>query len=399
MGLGVNMRTNEKNISFVRKAIRQSPLMFLCFLLLSLLISAGNQSLLYDVLKPEQSTTGPFPSLEIDLNGYVFDKVQLQAATVISEVPAYIWRHGCGPTAVGMIIGYHDAHGFPRLIEGEASFQGELVNSAIASIENYYDYCLPLDYEPWLLADKSEAPFGDEHNNNCIADYMKTSQSYYSNYYGWSWDSDIKPSFENYVSSVGKYWCAATRYSFLDFSWDSLKNEINGNRPLVFLVDTDGDDMTDHFIAVVGYNSEGGVDYFGCYNTWDMNVHWYPYRAMGNGKGWGVYSITTFNIRSTIYAPKDFNLQRLENNLVFFKEYIDRLSWAADERKGAISLKSVLFRKLKGASDATYQLIAELDGTEFSYEERGLRQLDSYTYRILFRDPQGRESDPVEVSN
>lgn len=393
------MRRNKGKVSHGGEENPRILLVLVSFMVMSLLISAGNRVSQEDVLKPEQSTTGPIPAPQIDLEGHVFDEIQLQAATKISGVPTYIWQHGCGPTAVGMILGYHDGHGFPRLIRGDASFQGDNVNSAIASIEHYNDYCLPLDYEPRLLPDKSEPPFGDEHKDNCIADYMKTSQSYYKNYYGWSWDIHIKPSLEDYVSAVGRYSCAAKRYDFLDFSWDLLKKEIDNKRPLVFLVDTDGDGNTDHFIAIVGYNSSGGTMYYGCYNTWDSNIHWYKFQVMTKGRSWGVYSIVTFDIRSAIYPPKDTNLERLENNLIFFKEYINRISWAADERNKGISLESLLFRKLKGTSDATYELISTFNSTDITYDDRGLKQLDYYTYKVIFKDPKGRKSDPVVVSN
>ena len=40
--------------------------------------------------------------------------------TVIGAVPPYLWRHGCGPTAAGMVMGYWDGQGFPDLIPGES---------------------------------------------------------------------------------------------------------------------------------------------------------------------------------------------------------------------------------------------------------------------------------------
>ena len=33
-------------------------------------------------------------------------------STIIDNVPTYIWHRGCGPTALGMIIGYYDLHDF-----------------------------------------------------------------------------------------------------------------------------------------------------------------------------------------------------------------------------------------------------------------------------------------------
>jgi Leucine-rich repeat (LRR) protein len=247
-----------------------------------------------------QSTTGPTPPPGVDVRGHIFEGIRIQAATVIPGVPAYIWRHGCGPTAVGMVIGYYDTHGYGGLIPGDSSVQGAAVNAAIASQGNYDDYCLPIDSYPNLLPDKSELPAGDEHADDSIADFMDTSQSVRYNYYGWSWDSDVTPGFQSYVNLTGAGESTASAYYFWSFSWASLMNEIDNLRPLVFLVDTDGNNQTDHFVTVVGYNSDGGVDYYGCYNTWDQSVHWYEYREMGSGIGWGVYRIHTFTMSSGV---------------------------------------------------------------------------------------------------
>ena len=371
----------------------------LMFCILSLFILLANQERHDDFLKPEQSKTGPIPPSGINIRGHVFSRLRIQAATVISEVPAYIWRYGCGPTSVGMVIGYYDSHGFPNLIPGDSLSQSANVNSAIASMENYYDYCLPLDYYPNLLRDKSEPPVGDEHKDNCIADYMKTSQSYYHNYYGWSWDSDVKSSYENYIISLKSYLGTSTRYSFSAFSWDSLKNEIINNRPLVFLVDTDGNNETDHFVTVVGFNSDGATNYYGCYNTWDTSIHWYPYRAMAYGRSWGVYSVHTFVILPGLYPPKNIGLQRIENSFIFYKEYINRLSWEANEKNIDVRVKYKLFRKKKEASGDTFQLITELNDNVFNYDDRGLKRQEFYIYRIISFDSYGRESAAVEISN
>ena len=34
---------------------------------------------------------------------------------LIDHVPTYIWHRGCGPTALGMIVGFYDLHGFHDL--------------------------------------------------------------------------------------------------------------------------------------------------------------------------------------------------------------------------------------------------------------------------------------------
>jgi hypothetical protein len=243
---------------------------------------------LYNQKEEGKSITGPLPSNDI---GEEVDSMKIREPTIISGVPSYLWHNGCGPTAAGMVIGFWDINGYEDLVEGNASFQTEEVNNMISSQGNYNDYCLPLDYHPGpILPDKSEPPIGDEHDNNCLADFMKTSQSYYNNYYGWSWYRDVNISLFNYIRWVypdsniivnNLYWG--------DFSWNIYCNEINAGRPLVFLVDTNGDGRTDHFITAIGYDENHN---YACFNTWDNDVHWYEFAKISNGQEWGIYGAT-----------------------------------------------------------------------------------------------------------
>jgi len=255
-----------------------------------------------------QSTTGPFPPKGVNTIGHISDGKNVTVQQVIAGVPTYLWHHGCAPTSVGMVLGYYDMHGFPNLIPGNSSTQTTDVNTAIASTENYNDYGSPEDSYPNLLPDLSEPPSGDEHINNCLADYMFTSQSHVSNYYGWSWSSDIGPAWLDYIyyDSDPNYTGTCTPYDFMSFPWDSLVHNVNNNHPMVFLVDTDGDGYTDHFVCVVGYKTDTGVNYYGCYDTWDTNLHWYQYLPIASGTAWGVYGSYTFGI-SDISRINEYN--------------------------------------------------------------------------------------------
>ena len=244
-----------------------------------------------------KSTTGPMPPIEC---GVDIDTSQLMNQIIIEDVPSYIWHHGCGPTAAGMVIGYWDGQGFDDLIEGSASTQTEAVNNTIASQENYEDYCIPIDYWPNLLPDKSEPPFGDEHDDNCLADFMKTSQSYYWNFYGWSYYDKVKDALLEYINYVNpQYEVSVNNLSWDDLSWDIYCDEIDTGRPVVFLVDTDGNNNTDHFITAIGYDENY---HYACYNTWDHDVHWYEFSGMAPGQPWGIYGGT---FCSLIYDPPE----------------------------------------------------------------------------------------------
>ena len=51
---------------------------------------------------------------------------------LIPNVPSYLWHRGCGPTCLGMILGYYDNIGYQDLLPGFANFQNENINNCIA---------------------------------------------------------------------------------------------------------------------------------------------------------------------------------------------------------------------------------------------------------------------------
>ncbi|MBN2705671.1 MAG: hypothetical protein JXR89_04435, partial [Deltaproteobacteria bacterium] len=57
---------------------------------------------------PACSTTGPEPPPGVEPPKTVYDRRAIVDETEIAGVPAYDWRHGCGPTALGMVVGYWD---------------------------------------------------------------------------------------------------------------------------------------------------------------------------------------------------------------------------------------------------------------------------------------------------
>lgn len=248
--------------------------------------------------RPKQSTTGPEPPPEVESKSPTFFGEWLADGTdlTVNGVPGYLWRHGCGPTSVGMVIGHHDNLSFDDLFEGDATSQTEAVNQGIASQEDqqdpkhYEDYSQTIDSgESSPLPDKSEPPQGDEHTSDCIADFMQTSWSAVDNFYGWSWSSDIHPSFNNYVELRNSTYSHSVNFYKMGstLNWEVLTNEIDHNRPMVFLVDSNGDGWTDHFVTVVGYRTEelgsNTLYYYGCLDTWDPPgvVRWAQFREVG----------------------------------------------------------------------------------------------------------------------
>jgi hypothetical protein len=259
-----------------------------------------------------QSTSGPAAPVEMRVAGLAAEPT---ITVTIPGVPAYDWHHGCGPTAAGMVIGYWDGQGYDALVPGDADTQTAAVDEMMASegpASNYTDYCEPRDDWPVpLQPDKSELPIGDEHPDECLADYMKTSQSYHYNYYGWSWFSHVGPAMRDYTSQVlTSTHVARTRnlYTAWDGSlnWDSFRVEIDGGRPMVFLVDTGGDGSTDHFVTAIGYGTTGDQRYYACLNTWDSDVHWFEFAPMAEYQAWGIFGAVTYELEALdhhLYLP------------------------------------------------------------------------------------------------
>jgi len=172
--------------------------------------------------------------------------------------------------------------------------------------------CAISTYYPDLFPDLSEPPFGDEHADECVADYMNTSQSYYYNRYGWSWFSDVGPAMEDYsrqaLGPSHDYVFTENLYMLWDGSlnWNRFRAEIDAGRPMVLLVDTDGNGSTDHFVTAVGYGVTDDLWYYGCLNTWDSDVHWFEFAPMAKGQAWGVFGGITFRIATLdnhIFCP------------------------------------------------------------------------------------------------
>ncbi|THB74354.1 MAG: hypothetical protein D3926_21940 [Desulfobacteraceae bacterium] len=260
---------------------------------------------------PRQSNTGPVPPEGIDA---MFPKGEgMGPAPGGTEktigVPGYRWRHGCGPTAVGMVVGYYDVTGFSDLFDDDGSTQTSDVNQGIASQRSsadpghYEDYSEPIDTgQPSPIPDKSENPAGDEHTSDSIADFMETSFSSRNNYYGWSWSSDIQPSFTNYVVLKNPVYETTTGFyhkSSGSLSWAVLTTEIDNNRPMVFLVDTNSDGSTDHFVTVVGYRDAPSQQY-GCLDTWSpvSTVRWCDFETISAGHPWGIWGGWSFALSS-----------------------------------------------------------------------------------------------------
>jgi hypothetical protein len=90
---------------------------------------------------------------------------------------------------------------------------------------------------------------------------------------------------------------------------------------MVFLVDTDGNGDTDHFVPVIGYDDASPHKY-ACYTTWTSmpGIRWYNFQSVGNNWGvWGGWSLKLAPSKSfTVYndgsGTLDVNTITKQNN-------------------------------------------------------------------------------------
>ncbi len=235
------------------------------------------------------------------------------------NVPAYYWRHGCGPTALSMVVGYYDTKGYGDLIPGDAWMQTAAVNQMIAlggdwgksifppgSEGHFEDYASPRDSVSGLLQDDYITAGRDPHPHNSIADYVETSWSTRGNPYGWSWSTKLGSSFvdyfdQQYPEAVG----VADFTTYYPMTWEVLVNEINAGRPMVFLVDTSGDGVTDHFVTAIGYRTSPTLQY-AMRDTWsNYYVRWENFAMINPGVHWGIWGGYAYQIS---HPPTDITL-------------------------------------------------------------------------------------------
>ncbi len=100
-----------------------------------------------------------------------------------------------------------------------------------------------------------------------------------------------------------------------------------------------------------------------------------------------------------VYAPSNFQVQRLENDFIFYKEYINRLTWTANPLNRGIIVSYRLYRKPKEQPDNSFVFYKEFDVSLTNFDDRGLKKDELFSYRLSSVNEKSRESDPVEVGN
>lgn len=207
------------------------------------------------------------------------------APVTLSNVPAYDWYHGCGPTAAASLMGYYDLREYSDLFDASGWDAVKLTSNVQDHISSPAHNA---KYNPTPDCSTLPAP-----PDTSLACWMETSVDPLQ--YGWSYLSYTDDAFEGYVDYRG-YECSAWYEHYgSTLTWQDLVGEIDAERPLMFLVDSDGNGGTDHFVPVLGYDDRGDDGlWYAYYTTWTESetVYWSQFRAMSDEYSWGVYSAT-----------------------------------------------------------------------------------------------------------
>ncbi len=250
-------------------------------------------------------------------------------------VPAYEWSFGCSATSGAMIAAYYDRGSYPNLYTGPtnggvmpmdssvwghwrdgagedyaqspltASRNGLDGRSTRGSIDDYWVAYNSAAQDPYITKGWTQHTFGD-----AIGDYMRTSESAYSNSDGatafYTWNDSPNPltcadMVSNSITRDGTYgrklFYEARGYTVTDcynqntdnnkggFTFAKYKVEIDAGRPVMI-------NLAGHTVVGVGYDDSGSKVYI--HDTWDFNT--YSMTWGGSYEGMVMQSVSIVNL-------------------------------------------------------------------------------------------------------
>lgn len=248
---------------------------------------------------PDITKTGPIPPIVTQDNYTPINPV------LIDGIPVYYWHRGCTPTALGMVLAYYDLQGYDILPNYHLSQSS--VNQYIASEEHFFDYSLPIDWGYPIKTDMSELPTGDEHQNNSIADCLKTSQSRYGLLYGWTNTSYIGGCLYQY----GQVYDPQIGFCNKIACYNFIKQSINGGVPVLLTVQSP---QGTHSVVATGYDDN---DHWRFNDSWG-SVRWAGFSFCGYSD-WCIYHGYTLRLNGEpwfkLYLPIIFFRQSRQTAL------------------------------------------------------------------------------------
>lgn len=226
---------------------------------------------------------------------------------ILKDTVEYHWLVGCTPTAVAMVLGYWDRHGYPGLIKGDSSSYNTSVKYALASEEHYRDYFTSWGTGP-NVPDASIS--GEAHEKNSIADFLYTSRSSLGLGDGWTFYSFEGVGVHGYASHRGYDGFEANFKSWGNFNFASVSAEIDAGRPVILSVDSSADGVNDHNIVVYGYNA--ATNQLLIHDGWERtsDLRWIDFKPATKGHEFGIVSATFVQppVAAPIYTPQFLRL-------------------------------------------------------------------------------------------
>jgi hypothetical protein len=96
---------------------------------------------------------------------------------------------------------------------------------------------------------------------------------------------------------------------------------------------------------------------------------------------------------SAIWPPDNFQVKRVENKALLYRETVIELSWEANPQNSRI-VKYRLYDVTRGQS-----LIAEMPATQFTYTLRNADPKKAYRFAVTAVDDAGMESEPAYTTS
>ena len=294
----------------------------------------------------------PPPGFEVERQAVSLPEPDSAAGSNTLTVPAFNWVFGCSAVSGAMIAGYYDRSGFSNMYTGPtnggvmpldnsswgtwtdshgdtypncpliASHNGVDGRATRGSIDDYWVQYLSSAQDPYITGVWTQHTWG-----NAIGDYMKTSQSAFSNVdgstsffgYGSASASQLTCNQMETYTYQGKYistldgtygrklFYEARGYPVTDcysqstdniiaggFSFAQFKAEIDAGRPVML-------NLAGHTIVGVGYDDTGNKVYI--HDTWDYSNHYMTWGSYYSKPSMILQSVSIVNISGDITPP------------------------------------------------------------------------------------------------
>lgn len=310
-----------------------------------------------------------------------------------NNIAPYEWRHGCVPTSIGMVLNYWAKTGYPQIFPTSGNPDDPDTYEKIASNDHYQSYSLPLDEFPNILPDMSEPPVGDEHISNSIADYLKTSWSLEKLAYGGTWENDIIPLTGQYLQTMDPTLEVLVVDIDVtenpDIAWEALKILAQSNVPALGVVDSSGDEISDHAVMIYGYatktlENEPTTKYYVCHNTWDSLEKVYEFQTPNKSKPYGISRILALYIPTEVKKTPLYKFQYKKTNIQYYttdETEKDNILKTQNGKWNFEGIDQTVIENKESLASPVYKILNRITGTYFYTLDT--KEKEQFTSRVV----------------